>query len=146
MNGGLDLLLSVFALLACAGMGAADQQVYAGDSIQAAINNATAGETIYVNSGTYVENLHVEVPLTLCGDGATIRALVVSAPAMRIVSNSTMVQGFTIMGAWRGFSVEWTENITIADNTIHDNQIGIYVRDSSDVLITDNIVHDCDRE
>ena len=47
--------------------------------IQAAVTNATAGETIYVWNGSYSENVDVSKRLTLAGEGADV--VNVSAPA-----------------------------------------------------------------
>jgi hypothetical protein len=40
------------------------------ETITAAIEAATGGDTILIAPGTYVENLHIDKPLTLRGDGA----------------------------------------------------------------------------
>jgi hypothetical protein len=49
----LILVLGVFGSVGCAS--AVERHVYPGQSIQAAINNAGIGDTIYVHAGIYVE-------------------------------------------------------------------------------------------
>ncbi|NIA11877.1 MAG: hypothetical protein GWP10_19660 [Nitrospiraceae bacterium] len=65
-------------LLACAGAAAGGTWVVDDDggadftSIQAAVDAASAGDTIEVRSGTYVENVDVDKRLTLVGEGADV--------------------------------------------------------------------------
>jgi len=40
------------------------------NSIQELIDNANSGDTIYISSGIYYENIIVDKPLTIIGDGA----------------------------------------------------------------------------
>ena len=48
---------------------AAQWQIKPGDSIQAAIARAAPGDTLRIARGTYLENLRIDKPLTLVGDG-----------------------------------------------------------------------------
>jgi len=56
-------------LLACAG---AEWDMYPGNSIQATVNAASSGDTVYVHAGTYIENVNVDKRVTLEGDGADV--------------------------------------------------------------------------
>jgi pectin methylesterase-like acyl-CoA thioesterase len=70
------LLLVAVALvvwIAAAGVGAgATWDMYQGGSIQATVDTASPGDTIYVHEGTYVENVDVWKQITLIGDGADV--------------------------------------------------------------------------
>ena len=67
------LLVAVVALLAATGVGAGvTWDMYPGDLIHDAIDDAEDGDMIYVHAGTYVENLDVDKRITLIGDGAGV--------------------------------------------------------------------------
>ena len=74
--------------------------------IQAAVDNATAGETIFVWNGSYTENVDVYKRLTLIGEGAgvvTVTALFPSDYVFLVLGTSYVdISGFTITG-----STEW---------------------------------------
>ena len=54
----------------------AEWDVYPGEGtpIQAAIDGAGEGDTIYVHAGTYSENVDMNKRVTLIGDGAIMEA------------------------------------------------------------------------
>jgi parallel beta-helix repeat protein len=103
--------------------------------IQDAINISSAGDTIIVTNGSYIENMNVNVSyLTLrSGNG----------------SNSTFIRasGFTIMnatnrpnaGIYLGSDVD---HCTIADNNVSYNHIGILLDASCENTIINNTVRD----
>jgi nitrous oxidase accessory protein NosD len=65
--------LSALAALGCpASVAAATWQVQPGGSIQAAIAQAAAGDTIRVARARYAENLRIDKPLTLIGRQAAL--------------------------------------------------------------------------
>ena len=75
----------------------------AGDyiSIQEAINNAKLGDTIYVLSGIYEENIVIDKSITLMGFGAGEKTIkgVSATPAthvIRISANYVNISGLTI--------------------------------------------------
>lgn len=85
---------------------AADRTVNPGESIQAAINAAAAGDTIIVNAGTYDETLSVTKPLTLRGAGAV-----------------TVRTKSTTPTANKGIDIQNTQNVTI-ENITFDGENG----------------------
>ena len=76
-------------------------------SIQAAIDNATAGEagdTIIVRDGTYIENVVVDVAnLTLRSENSsaftTVVAALNSSDVFLVTANSVTIMGFTVRNA-----------------------------------------------
>lgn len=75
-----------------------------GDSIQAAIDSATAGDTIVINPGTYTESLTLSKPVSLIGvNSATViihavanqRVLTVTGGT---ITDSTIISGLTLTG------------------------------------------------
>ena len=113
--------------------------------IQAAIDNATAGDTIYVYNGTYVENVNVNKQVTLQGEGADV-VTVTNSTADRDVFNVTVdyvnISGFNVSGAttdeFAGIYLDSVEHCYISDNIVSGNDCGILLYNSSDNTLTKN--------
>jgi parallel beta-helix repeat protein len=96
-------------------------------TINYAINQASAGDTISVGAGTYEESVSVTKRLRLVGNDATIDAAGQTAPPNGIViwgaaAAGTAVSGFTVENAGlEGIFVRQTTGITIAENTLVNN-------------------------
>ena len=67
-------------------------------SVQAAINEAHAGETIFVSNGLYFEHLNITKPLTLAGENTetTIIDGEDSGTIVRVEADGVVVTGFTL--------------------------------------------------
>ena len=67
-------------------------------SIQNAINNATEGDTIYVYSGTYYENITINKTITLIGENknTTIIDAEGKENAVNITADYVNMSGFTV--------------------------------------------------
>jgi parallel beta-helix repeat protein len=137
--------------------------------IQDALNNITAGGTVYVFPGTYHEHVVVTTPVHLIGDtkGSTIidgdnEEYVVILDAgdstlsgfsithsgrtfpkagVYVRSNSNTISGNILTGNFYGIRLESAKNNTITSNEImHNLRCGIYFSRSSDNTLTGNIV------
>ena len=109
-------------------------------SIQTAINNATAGDTINVFAGIYNENININKAITLVGASSatvTVNALVSNVHAFTVTSSNVGISGFTVTGA----SVDTTagiylaagvENCTISNNNLTGNGDGIWLEIGAD--------------
>ena len=130
-------------------------EVYVPDdypTIQAAVDNATAGDTIIVRDGTYTENVRVNKQLTirsengpancivdaggngsaitLSADGITLEGFSVinsgssSLDAgIKVISSSNKITGNTISSNnWYGISLIYSNNNTISGNNVSDNK------------------------
>jgi hypothetical protein len=93
-------------------------------TIQYAVNQAAAGDTVMVATGTYAESVTVAKRLSLVGSGATIDAtghdngVLITGPA----SAGTVLRSFTIENALlEGVLAFHTTLLTIADNSILNN-------------------------
>ena len=147
---------ALVAVLAAAGVGAgAEWDVYPGEGtpIQAAIDGAGEGDTIYVHAGTYVENVDVDKRVTLIGDGAdvaTVRAADASCPAFEVQwVDYVNISGFAVTGAterlWCGWSgnnagiyLRYANHCNISGNNASNNRCGILMDYSSDNTLQNN--------
>ncbi|QIB90127.1 PGF-pre-PGF domain-containing protein [Methanosarcina mazei] len=99
----IALLLAVFILVASSGIGsAAETIVHSGESIQAAVNNASEGDTILVELGTYSEDIQVETPNLILKSKSGNPDYTILNGEIRIIDAaipvSTEINGFTIQG------------------------------------------------
>jgi parallel beta-helix repeat protein len=118
-------------------------------SIQAAINNATAGETIFVSPGIYNENLQVNQTVSLIGEDANncfINGTQNNTQfIVNIEANNVTIQGFTIecapgLNPTSGVALFLFGGCTISNDIIEDSQQGINVQSSHNNIIADNII------
>jgi nitrous oxidase accessory protein len=121
-------------------------------TIGAAISRAAAGDTVLVQSGVYKENLQIDKPLTLRGQGSGSTVIVGaggSAPSAVLVltANGVTISGLTITSqSYRNTSQTaygiWVEadNCTITGNTIEGTYIGLWGATASSTTITQNTI------
>ena len=116
-------------------------------SIQAAINSAYPGDSIYVKNATYYEHLTINKTLTMLGENKQTTIIDGGAvnPASVIVVNAdnVAISGFTIQNARSGGSAIWVEGFNstrIDNNIISNNGDGIRVLHSYGNLILNNVV------
>jgi parallel beta-helix repeat protein len=123
-------------------------------NIQAAINHADAGDTVFVKNGTYNENLIIAKPIQLIGQNRdttiiegnlSTNTAILSSPLigygtpLTINQNNVTVEGFTISDSFAGIQVGGN-NCTIYGNRITNVQYGITVFNSSGTSIIGNII------
>jgi parallel beta-helix repeat protein len=117
-------------------------------TIQAAINNASNGDTIFVYNKTYNENLDTKIKkITLIGENrdTTIIQGVTTDPVVKILTGDTTIQGFTMIGTPTANIIQvvtLSSNVFITHNVIKNGANGIILGiTTSKVTITDNIIH-----
>mgnify|MGYP001114975960 CR=1 FL=1 len=125
------------------------------ESIQDAIDNATAGDEIRVFPGNYTENIHIDKTLTIIGSGAentVIDSAGVSTVDTVGISGDVRgceFKGFTIRNTWYGYSgirVYSVNHCNISDNYIEiteDNtrtSYGIYLTNSKYCNLSNNTI------
>lgn len=127
--------------------------VYPGDSIQEAVDDASDGDTIYVHTGTYIENVDVYKPnITLIGDGrdvVTVQAVDSEDHTFHLTADGITITGFTVTNSYvcqyGGICVQKANNCKISDNNCRENLCaGIFLRHSDNCEIINNIVSDND--
>ena len=141
-------------LLACAGTAAGATWVVddgggAGVdymTIQAAVDAASAGDTVEVRSGMYVENVDVGKRLTLVGDGVgvvTVQAASSNDHIFDVTADRVNISGFKVTGATgdgkAGIYVgSGIAHSNISNSTASNNYYGIYLDRSSNNILTEN--------
>jgi len=117
-------------------------------TIQAAIDNASTGDTIYVWAGTYNENVVVNTTVTLIGNGSadTIIDGGGSGDVVHVSANWVNVSGFNVTNSGDNWFTPYdsgidirSDNNNISNNLCSDNNNGIYLEGSDSNNITNNI-------
>jgi parallel beta-helix repeat protein len=113
--------------------------------IQWAVDNATAGDTIFVWNGSYNENVNVYKRLTLEGAGAdvvTVTAVDSGDHIFAVTADYVNISGFAVRGAtdseMAGVYLGNADYCNISGNNVYGNSNGIYLRSSSDNMLTNN--------
>jgi parallel beta-helix repeat protein len=126
------------------GVQAADITVNSGDSIQDAIDAASPGDTIFVNSGTYNEEILINKQLTLTGSGWPMldgTGLGFSTDVVTIAADGVYFEGFDVRNATgSGIMVE-SQNADIVGNRFsNDGVAGINLNGASGAPISGTTV------
>ncbi|NJD78276.1 MAG: hypothetical protein FIB08_14485 [Candidatus Methanoperedens sp.] len=143
--------ITILVLLLAGGAEAATITVNAsggGDytKIQDAVNAASPGDTILVNSNTYYENVNVNKQLTLrgvdTGSGKPVVDAGRSGNAIKLSADGVTIYGFTATnssGGWFGILLEYSSNNIVTNNNVSNNRGGgIYGIWSSNNAVTNN--------
>jgi parallel beta-helix repeat protein len=121
------------------GSGAGNQST----TINGGISLAVDGDTVFVYSGTYVENVVVDKTITLTGEDRDTTIIVGGGvgDVVRIVRDWVNVSGFTVTNANAGISLLAVQNCRVFNNLVFTNDIqGISLSNSRFNNITGNTV------
>jgi nitrous oxidase accessory protein NosD len=104
-------------------------------TIQAAINAANDGDTVFVRNGTYYEHVVVNKTLSLLGESkdSTIIDGSNNGYVVDVTANNVNISQFLLRNAgsqWSGVNVE-SSGVTLWNNIIMDNHGGVWVRPGS---------------
>jgi parallel beta-helix repeat protein len=149
---GMALAFAVlFATMAFVSAGCASgttHYVNPGESIQTAVDVADPGDTIIVRDGTYVENVNVNKRLTIQSENGTIKTIIKAAnpkyPVFYVGGDYVNISGFTVTGTTcggihvRSDALYQADYCNICNNNCSDNQNGIFVGSSNNILSNNN--------
>jgi parallel beta-helix repeat protein len=146
----LVLLVSALTLISGFHITLADPKtivVSTADSIQEGINNATAGDTIIVLRGTYMENVVVNKAVFLIGadrDGTIVDANR-TGNAFFVIANNVTITNFTVRNSGdslsnAGIYVSGSGGNISYNKLIGNNNDGIGLHAASAILVTNNVV------
>ena len=116
-------------------------------TILAAVNAASAGDTIIVKDGTYTENINVNKPLTIRSENGSTNCIVNAADTnnhvFKVTANYVNISGFTLRGAFGLYSSHagiylGSEHCNISNNNASNNAYGIYLGSSNNNTLTSN--------
>lgn len=152
MNSLTSLLMAVLVFTLSSGLGTAEIIVQPGDSILAAVNNATSsGDLIIVKPGVYSENIIISKPNLVIeseyGDpeNTVIIAKNANANVFYTEANNTTISGFEIKsGGYSGVTgihLARSSNCSINNNNLSYNDIGISISDSNYNKISNNRIN-----
>jgi parallel beta-helix repeat protein len=117
-------------------------------TLQQAINNATAGDTIIVFPGNLTENVDVNKSLSIVGNhssAVTIQALNFSRHVFNVTASNVNISGLTVSGAngtgAAGIYINGAGNTNIYNNNITANYYGVFLNYSSNNTLSKNAVN-----
>ena len=119
-------------------------------TIQAAVDNATAGDTITVRDGTYTENVRVNKQLTIRSENGPANCIVDASgngSAITLSADGITLEGFSAINSGSSFPDAGIKVISssnkITGNTVSSNNwYGIYLIYSNNNTISGNNVSD----
>jgi parallel beta-helix repeat protein len=113
--------------------------------IQAAIDNASNGNTIYVYNGTYYENVDVDKELTLQSEGADVVSVIATNQdkhVFNVTEDYVNISGFNVTNATgldsAGIFLLNASHCNISNNNASDNYLGIWLDNSSNNTLMSN--------
>ncbi|MDY6965128.1 MAG: NosD domain-containing protein [Halobacteriota archaeon] len=117
-------------------------------SIQDAIDNAMAGDTIIVKDGTYTENVDVNKRLTIRSENGVnstmVKAVASDDHVFEVTTGYVDISGFMVTGATGYlkagiYLAEGTDHCTISNNYITNNYHGIHLYSSNENSLASNV-------
>ena len=114
--------------------------------LQDAITAVSAGDTIIVRDGKYIENVNVNKCLTIQSENGSENCIIQAAESddhiFEVTADYVNISGFMVQGATgsskAGIFLEHVKYCNILNNNISNSTDGIYLRDSSNNNVSNN--------
>lgn len=129
-----------------------DDEIADYDSIQEAVKNATAGDTILVYPGTYIENIDINKKLAIISHSGNPNDTIINAAnseddVFYVTANEVTISGFKMTGARideygndkAGIWLDGAQNCLISENNLSNN-LGIFLTNSNNNKLINNTV------
>lgn len=111
--------------------------------IQDGVDNAVAGDTVFVFNGTYNEAVTVEKSLSIIGENR--QSVIVDGGGLdqvfHLLANAINISSLTVQQGTHGLHLEGATNTHIQDCILTLDTYGITPRNSPDTVITDCVFH-----
>lgn len=126
---------------------ASELHVQAGKSVQDVVDEASPGDIITVGPGEFNESIHVNITnLTIKSasknpDDTVIAGENEGSYVFEIAASGVNISGFSITDGRCGIFLNKVENCTISDNKISNQEVGIYLFESGNNLLSNNMVY-----
>ncbi len=142
------LVICALILLPTLGL-AAEVDVQPGDgAISAAIANAADGDILRLRPGTYHDDLVLNRPVTIEGNGAAILEGDGDGSVITVTGQDVVVRGLTIQGSGSSHQTidagvkltKTADRAEVRDNTLLGNLYGIDIHGAKDALVTGNTI------
>ncbi len=143
------LIVPFIALMFCGwNSGPEAATIYVRDNyntIQDAIDNALAGDTVIVREGEYPENIKVTKPLTIKSEKGPDKTIVKAVKSVEPVFYISEMKNAAIIGftaresSIAGIYLNKAGNIELKNNKTPQNRNGIFLYSSNDNVLTNNI-------
>ena len=117
-------------------------------AIRTALEQARAGDTVFVHAGTYAEgNLAIDKSLTFIGIGYPVLDGQHGCEIITVTASGVTIRGFEIRNSGQlstldvaGIKVLSADNVVIEHNRLRDCNFGIYLSNTNDCRVTGNDV------
>lgn len=142
----LAVAFLIFTLNSSTGI-AVEISVQPGESIQAAINNASSGDEIVIGSGNYTESIIItEDNLVIRSETGNPEDTIIvasnsSVNALYVRANNVTISGFKIRAAnpdFTGIHLAACSNCSISNNDLSENYLGLSLSSSKNNIISNN--------
>lgn len=113
-------------------------------SIGEAVRQAAVGDTLRVGPGTYREDVRIDKPLELLGEGRPRIVGTGEGDVIVIAADDVVFSGFSVSGSGSTMMTSdagikiYGAGVRVIDNDIVDNLFGVYLRGCRDALVEGN--------